>query len=105
MEDVTVPVPNPFITQWLVGPECKRLVESKTHTAEMLYQAEVAKRSGDLARSSRVELYLGGRRHDRWEGALTVGNDLDYGASHEYGTQFQAGAQDLTVVLNQLGGF
>lgn len=110
MENVRVPAPNPFLTQWLVGPECKRLVESTTHTAEMLFQAEVAKRSGDLARSSRVEMVIGGKKADRWEGHLTVGNGLDYGAAHEFGTDdgdenIQAGAHDLTVVLNQLGGF
>ena len=105
MEDVSVPTPNPFIAQWLVGQECRRLVESTTHVAEMLFQAEVAKRSGDLARSTRVEMFLGGRKADRWVGSLTVGTNLDYGASHEYGTQYQSGADDLTAVLDQLGGF
>lgn len=111
MEDVRIPFPNPFLTRWLVSDECKRLVESTTHTAQMLYQAVVAKESGDLARTARVSMFIGGRNSDRWVGQLTVGGrGVDYGASHEFGTDdgdmnIQPGAHDLNVVLNQLGGF
>lgn len=88
--DVTVyPDPNPALTGWLVGPECRRIMEERANMAMLLYQAQVAKRTGRLARSARAHVEIGGDKHDRWVGELIVGDDpgVDYAASHEFGVE------------------
>lgn len=89
--------------EWLVGPEAQQLVRSKAVEAQALYQAIVAKRTGALAASAQVTTRIGGLSGRRWIGVLTVGEDLDYGASHEFGTKdAQQAANDLKAVLAAL---
>lgn len=87
--------------EWLKGPEARELVQSRAARAEELYQSIVARRTGKLAASTRVELSIGGARNDRWVADMVVGQS--YAASHEFGTQFQADADDLNAVLSMLG--
>lgn len=117
--------PNRAIGTVLVSPEVRRIVEERVHTALALYQAQVAKRTGALARSARVstaiEPVLKGQ--PRWVGTLTVGGStVDYAAAHEFGRGDRPGsvdadandpdagiiqhaAHDLNVVLENLSAF
>jgi hypothetical protein len=63
MEDVNVPHPNPFITQWLVSAECRALMFERGEIAEALYREAVSKRTGRLAASTHVATEVEG---DRW---------------------------------------
>lgn len=117
--------PNRAIGAVLVSSEVRRIVEERIHTALALYQAQVAKRTGALARSARVstaiEPVLKGQ--PRWVGTLTVGgSNVDYAAAHEFGRGDHASsvdadandpdagiiqhpAHDLNVVLENLSAF
>lgn len=99
---------NDAVKEILVSPQMRSLMFEKAEIAQAIYQEIVAKRTGRLARSARVETFLGGdlRPGDRWCARLIV--DARYAASHEYGTDdgdegIRAGAHDLNVALNQLG--
>ncbi|MFI7191477.1 hypothetical protein ACIBQ0_17220 [Nocardia nova] len=101
--------PNPALTAIAKGPQMQALVESRGQRAKAIYQQIVSKRTGRLARSARVDTFIGGRKRDRWVSRLTIGGDtVPYGASHEFGVDdgdehIRAGFHDLNVVLNQLG--
>lgn len=115
--DVDIPEKNPWRGQWLKSSECRVLVTERTHTAEMLYQAEVSRRSGRLAGATHVSTALGGPKRNYWEGILTVGGAsatglLDYVLPHEFGARERysenrgdpifdetEGAHDLDMVL------
>lgn len=99
---------NPAVQGLLKSPEMRALMFERAETAQALYRDIVAKRTGRLARSARVETYIGGERNpnDRWCGRLIV--EAPYAASHEFGfddgdLDVRAGVHDLNVVLNQLG--
>lgn len=118
--DVDIPDPNPWRGQWLKSTQCRALVTERTHTAEMLYQAEVTRRTGGLAGATRVSTALGGPKRNYWEGTLTVGGPsaqglIDYVLPHEFGARERydenrgdplfdetQGAQDLDLVLELL---
>lgn len=98
MEDVDVPHPNPFITQWLVGARCRSIVFEVGELYEALYREVVAKRTGRLAASTHV---FTGIEDGRWVGHMTV--TAPYAASHEWGVddgaeRITAGAHDLTAI-------
>lgn len=93
--------------EWLVGPESQAMVRAKAVEAATIYQAIVAKRTGALSESAQVSTRIGGLSGRRWFGVLTVGDGVDYGASHEFGTddgdeRITAAAHDLRVVLENL---
>lgn len=97
---------NPAIRALLLSPGVRSLVQKRAEIARDLYRAIVAKRTGRLARSARVETFLGGQHQDRWCARVIV--EAPYAASHEYGvddgdTHILAAAHDLNIVLNQLG--
>ncbi|MBX9920006.1 MAG: hypothetical protein K2Y33_09310 [Mycolicibacterium frederiksbergense] len=110
--------PNPFLTDYLRGGECRGIITERTNTALMMYQAEVAKRSAALAKSAHATVEIGGVQHDRWVGTLTVGElgiADDYVLPHEFGAddRYDAnrgdptfdeteGARDLNFVLESL---
>lgn len=101
-----VPKPNPAITAALRSPEMRSLVAGRAEAAKAIYQEIVSKRTGRLARSARIETFIGGAKNDRWIGRLIV--EAPYSASHEFGTgdggeHVRAGFHDLNVVLNRLG--
>ena len=87
--------------EWLKGPECKRLVESKANEAMLLYQAIVSKRSGELARSAKARTRISG---DRYVGVVEV--EASYAASHEFGHDQRGvrrdGFDELREVLKNL---
>lgn len=97
--------PNPALTQIAISSEMRSLMREKIEIAQALYRDEVAHRTGNLARSARVETFIGGPKSDRWIGHLIV--EATYAASHEFGTddgdeRITAAAHDLNRVLNQL---
>lgn len=104
------------VGEWMKGPRCREICYSIADMAMMLYQAEVAKRTGSLARTAHARTEIGGRRHDRWIGVMAVSADtVMYEAAHEFGYQkslgqgvqgprkFIPGFHDLNGVLAQLG--
>lgn len=103
MEDVNIPDPNPFITDWLVSPECRSMVFEKGEIAEAIYREVVAKRTGHLAASTHVTT---GIEDDRWISMMTV--TAPYAASHEFGTddgdlQIIPGHHELNHVMDLMG--
>ena len=58
MQDVRVPVPNPFLTQWLVGREARAMVSEVGEIAQAIYRAIGHKESGRSARDARVETHI-----------------------------------------------
>ena len=117
--DVDVPEPNEAVSALMLSARMRDIVGERARMAQMLYQAQVAKRTRKLAKSADAHTEVGGKRHDRWIGELTVGGagvfgDVDYAASHEFGagmavdgfyTGYQSGAHDLNQVLSELEGF
>lgn len=115
--EVNIPEPNEALTALLLSPRMEEICRERVEVAKGLYQAKVAKRTGALAASAHATTEIGGVRHDRHVGILTVGEDLGYGASHEFGTgdhpqsvhnldgpnHIQQGARDLNTVLEELG--
>lgn len=115
--EVNIPEPNEALTAVLLSPQMEAIVRERAETAQAMYQAAVAKRTGALAASARADVVVGGVRHDRHVGILTVGDDLDYGAAHEFGVgdhpgsvhnldgpnHVMAAAHDLNSVLEGLG--
>jgi hypothetical protein len=103
MENVNIPEPNPFITNWLLSPECRSLVFDRAQIAEALYREVVAKRTGRLATSTHVTT---GIEDDRWVALMTA--YAPYAASHEFGTDdgdldIRPGAHEMNHVLDMLG--
>lgn len=119
--DVNIPEPNPALTALLRSERMRDIVFQRAETAAALYQSHVAKRTGRLAESAHPSTEIGGVRHDRHIGVLTVGGGgVEYAAAHEFGTGDhpqsikslnrpaqldvpQPGAHDLNIVLEQLG--
>lgn len=111
--EVTIPEPNPALTELLVSNRMREMVFERAALAQALYQSEVAKESTALARTAHAFSEIGGVRQDRWIGTMLVGEGLEYGASHEFGymtrggkrakRRFVPGAHDLNLVLSQLG--
>jgi hypothetical protein len=93
----------------------REIVFSIAETAQWLYQSRVAKRTGALAATAHAHTEIGGVRHDRWIGVLSVSSrSVAYEAAHEFGHtahrgkqigpgQFIAGHDDLNAVLEELG--
>jgi hypothetical protein len=94
MQDVRVPVPNPFLTQWLVGREARSMVQEVGEIAQAIYRAIGHKDSGRSAREARVETHIDTvGRSPRWVATLTV----------DQPTSTKRALDDLNHVLNQLG--
>lgn len=100
---------NPAIAAILVSPQMRGLMFERGEMAKAIYQEIVAKRTGRLARSARVETFRGGRAKDRWKARLIVGgSEAPHGLAHEFGfddgnARIGAASRDLNRVLNQLG--
>lgn len=102
--EVNIPTPNEALTAVLISPEMQAICLERVEMAKALYQAQVTKRTGALAASAYAHTEVGGVRNDRHIGILTVGEGLQYGASHEFGTAGHASAaHDLNRVLEELG--
>lgn len=99
---------------FMVSPRCRSICFEIAEIAQALYQAQVAKRTGALARAAHAHTEIGGIRHDRWIGVLSVAaSTVDYEAAHEFGYtvhrgekigpgEFVAGQHDLNAVLAEL---
>lgn len=116
----------PGIGQVLLSQQYRRLMERGGNTAALLYQALVAKRTGELARDVQVRTHIGGLNNDRWVATVVVGENVIEDLPHEFGwTPYNkrddkgryasrdnddvrgepvAGAHDLDQVLKMLGG-
>lgn len=87
---VETPSPNPFLTYWLLSGECARVMREAGSLVRDVYVSIVAKQTGALAASARVDLTTGGEKHDRIVADVVVGRGTPrggYGASHEFGTK------------------
>lgn len=116
--DVDIPDRNPWRREWLRGSDARALVTERINTAQMMYQAGVAKRSTALARSAHTTVMLTGRRAKYWVGILIVGETglaSEYVLAHEFGAEerFDAnrgdpafdeteGARDLNEILETI---
>ena len=100
---------NPAIAGLLLSAEMRALMFERAEIAQAMYRDIVAKRTGSLAHSARVETFVGGRNKDRWCSRLIVGgSEASHGPAHEFGyddgdTGVRAGHNDLNRVLNMLG--
>lgn len=108
--DVDIPEPNEALTALLMSARMRDIVSERANMAQMLYQAQVAKRTGRLAASAHAGPEVGGKYHDRWIGELLVGGagsmgTPEYAASHEFGAAGHRAADDLEKVLAELEGF
>lgn len=116
--DVNIPSRNPWRRDWLRGSESRALVSERIHTAQMMYQARVAKRSTALARSARTTVMLTGGQAKYWVGILIVGETglaSEYVLAHEFGADERfdenrgdpafdetEGARDLNEILETI---
>lgn len=114
LTDINIPKPNPAVAAAKKSAQMQAIMSHLANTAMLLYQAKVAKRSGELARSARATTEIGGKRHDMWVGVLTVGTD--HGLPHEFGADVplfgdkedshrQKASRDLNFVLENLGEY
>lgn len=105
-----VPAPNPFVTSWLLGDECRDLVQATLLRAMAYWQLTAAAhaRTGRELSSARTSVHIGGVHGDRWIGELLVGGPdsaAPYTLSDQFGAfrrgrHFQAPAKDLNKVLD-----
>lgn len=100
-----IPAPNnPAVVGLLKSSEIRSIVRDVGEIAQALYRETVAIRTGQLARSARIETAISG---DRWACFLTVGEGTRHGLPHEFGHDGGgdpiAGHRDLNQVLNMLG--
>lgn len=111
---VTIPIPNKTLADWLKGPRCRELVESRTAELFAVYEAMLPVRTerldrspapGHLKRSAYYRVGRGGwgAEKDRWVG--WVGNTADYAAILEWGSSRRniTGRHDLTNAAALLG--
>ena len=106
----TVPAPNPFVTSYLVGDDCRDLIQAALARAMAAWKATAAShaRTGRELASARTSVRIGGVRGDRWIGELVVGGSdspAPYTLSDQFGAfrtgrHFQKPARDLNAVLN-----
>lgn len=105
--EVNIPQPNPALTAVLLSSRMRDICFERAQTAQFLYQSRVAKRSNQLALAARGHTEIGGRRHDRWIGVLSVHSGIEYEATHEFGyrktVRKYSPAHDLNAVLEELG--
>lgn len=84
---------------YLVGSDWRRVLRTVLNRAHMGFVALVAKDSGALAEGAETSIDVGGIRHDRLIGRLTVSahnpddEGYDYAAAHNYGTEHVEGSR------------
>lgn len=126
LSDINIPLQpdNEAIAAAKKSPRMRGIVEHIANTGVLLYQAQVAKVSAQLARSARAHTEIGGVHHDMWIGVVTVGGvgadgTVDHALAHEDGrgehprsiknldgkTVVQHPAHDLNFVLEHLGEY
>lgn len=100
--ELNIPEPNPALTALFLSTEMEAICLQEAEIYKDLYQAQVAKRTGALAASAHASTEIGGIRHDRHIGVLTVGEGLDYGAAHEFGVGDHPGSVHNLNGLNAI---
>ncbi|AVJ50229.1 neck protein [Mycobacterium phage Mendokysei] len=117
LTNINIPEPNPAVAAVKMSPRMRGILEHIGHTAVLLYQARVAKRTRRLALSARATVEVAGARHDTLAGVVTVGgHGAGYALPHEFGADVplfgdheeeheQPAAHDLNRVLEELGRF
>lgn len=114
--DVDLKTDPSAVGEFMKSQRCREICYERADMAMMLYQAEVAKRTGNLSRTAHARTEIGGKRHDRWIGVMSVSaRSVEYEAAHEFGytkkvghgalgpRELIPGYHDLNVVLEQLG--
>lgn len=89
----------------LMSPGLGNLLHNQAGMVAAMYRAKVARRTGHLAASATATVTVGGHRHDRLIGKVTVGTGLEYGALHEFGAKSnpnRQAAKDLAEVVETL---
>lgn len=80
--------PNPFLQNYLMSAQNVAVMREAGQTFAALYSSIVAKDTGALAASPRVDMALGGTKNDRICADITVGGGTPrggYGAAHNFG--------------------
>jgi hypothetical protein len=108
MENNIPAYPNHAVLGIMRSAQMRSLMFERAEIAQAIYTDVVSKRTGRLARSARVETFIGGKAKDRWCGRLIVGEGTSYGLAHEFGYDdgdegIGAAYNDLNTVLNMLG--
>lgn len=108
MENDIPAYPNHAVLGIMKSAQMRSLMFERAEIAQAIYTDTVSKRTGRLARSARVETFIGGKANDRWCGRLIVGEATQYGLAHEFGYDdgdegIGAAYHDLNEVLNMLG--
>lgn len=108
MENNIPAYPNHGVLGLMKSPQMRSLMFERGEMAQAIYREVVSKRTGRLARSARVETFIGGKNNDRWCSRLIVGEGTQYGLPHEFGYDdgdegVGAAYADLNQVLNMLG--
>jgi len=89
--------------QVLMAPGLHALLLAEAETVANLYRAKVAKDTGRLAASANASVVVGGHKHDRWVGKVTVGGTAaPYGVLHEFGArnkEILRAANDLKEIM------
>lgn len=73
--DVDVPQPNKAAQAILMSPNMELLMGIISQEVVLRYRAKVAKDTGQLMRSAEAQTVVGGHRHDRWVGKVTIGGE------------------------------
>lgn len=103
------PQPNPALTEILIGMPLQGIVGDWTAKVLATYVGRLGDRphKGDphpglMAEATRPEVFIGGYKHDRWIGQITVG--VEYASADEFGRDAYnpyAGHHDLRDALLQ----
>lgn len=114
--DINVYKPNAALGQIMAGPGMRLYLDILGQEVVLKYRAKVAKKTGRLMESAESTTLMGGHKHDRWVGKVTVGGRIAvsqwkgrpfyYGVLHEHGSpskpeQFPA-AKDLVEVMQTM---
>lgn len=116
--DIDVYQPNAALGQIMAGPGMRLFLGMLGQEAVLKYRARVAKKTGRLMASAEASTVIGGHKHDRWVGKVTIGGSMAvsswkgkpfyYGVLHEHGSprnpeRFPA-AKDLVDVIRSMKG-
>lgn len=86
----------------LVSPRLGAYLMAQATDVATIYRGIVAKRTGRLAASAAPSVAIGGHKHDRLIGKVTVGTGVPHAAVHEFGAPHnpeRQGAHELREAL------
>lgn len=92
-----IEVDSKGLRELTMGPQMRSLMREGAEQIEAIYRATVAKRTGTLARETRIETFIGGREMDRW--CARVVAYAPYAAAHEFGARRYKGHHELRRAL------